>query len=160
MKIKTKLKYLLSTPSFFPCSTSHLTLLFSSLRSLLWHHLCMGCILLQDVSSCSSMESYMGCRWMDICSIPVLLGCWRAICVAMVLRDNLWSSARASREPLLFLPGASPPLPSLALVSEGAVSLIFTHSSFSQLLQSFFTRSWICYCRDTTSTADWLIFGQ
>lgn len=113
-----------------PCSTPSTSYLSSSLRSLLWHHLSMGCSLLQVVSTCSRMESYKGCRWISAPS----QSSWATEGQFMVP----WSSPWAVEESLLFLPGGSLPLPSLALVSEGAVSLTFTHSTFSQLLQSFY----------------------
>lgn len=50
-----------------------------------------------------------------------------------------WSSSWAAEESLILLPGASPPLPSLALVSEGAVSLTITDSAFSQVLLRVFS---------------------
>lgn len=69
----------------------------------------------------------MGCRWISALS----QSSWAAERQSM----SPWSSPWAAEESFLFLPEASS---SLALVPEGAVSLTFAHSTFSQLLHSVF----------------------
>lgn len=49
----------------------------------------------------------------------------------------LWSFPWAAEECLLFLPGPSPPLPFLASVSEGVVSLTFTSSTAAAVFYPF-----------------------